>query len=108
MENLAREFIAKLRAHGHGPRVDNGHGPRVDNGHGPRADNGHGPRVDRGNFCVLRSNSEPSEPLHPCQHKGASFMFGFNADPYVARVRSAVGMAPFIQILETEEIAGSN
>jgi hypothetical protein len=60
--DLARQFIAKLRAHGHRPYVDNGH------------------------FCIRPSvlpRIEPQEP-HPL---GYSYLLGFDDRPFAALLR---------------------
>ena len=59
---LARQFIAALRAHGHGPYVQHGH---------------------FGFQLSVRTPIQPPEP-HP---GGFSYPFGFDTDPYADLLR---------------------
>ena len=60
MDDLARQFIAKLRAHGHRPYVDRG--------------------VFGFQPCVV----EPTEPPEPHPIAGRSYIFGFDIEPFAA------------------------
>jgi hypothetical protein len=70
MDKLAREFIAKLRAHGHRPYVD-------------------GRRIG-----IMLSVSEPCVSPDPC-HLGPdrSYPLGFDLDPFVELLQDRTGAA---------------
>jgi hypothetical protein len=58
--DLARQFIAKLRAHGHKPYVDHGR------------------------FCIRPNFLEPTEPPESHPIAGCSYTFGFDDTPFAA------------------------
>jgi hypothetical protein len=60
MDDLARQFIAKLRAHGHRPYVE------------------------RGAFGFQPCVVEPTEPPEPHPIAGHSYIFGFDIEPFAA------------------------
>jgi hypothetical protein len=68
MENLAREFIAKLRAHGHRAHVS-----------------------PSGQFGIMLSVSKPTAPPEPHQ------TLDFDAEPYTALMQTREGIAALIE-----------
>jgi hypothetical protein len=78
MEKRAREFVAKLRAHGHRPNVHNGH------------------------LGIELSVSEPTAPPEPYHSGGASHTLGFDTEPYFALVQSPEGIATLVEALKAE------
>jgi hypothetical protein len=68
MGNLAREFIAKLRTHGHMAYVD-----------------------EFGKFAIRLSVSNPTAPPEPRQ------MLDFDTEPYMALAQSRAGIAALVE-----------
>jgi hypothetical protein len=78
MERLAREFIAKLRAHGHRPNVDNGH------------------------LGIELSVNEPTATPEPCQSADNSHTLGIDSVPYIALMQSREGIDALMEALKAQ------